>query len=309
LLNAHSALAIGPETDYFNLVWKPLERQGGLCHWPEIAEVLAKWFQKPTLRRVKLPEEAFLRYFYQVFREGDLTHRLILSTVLRYYAATQHKPYWGEKTPNHFMYVPAIKRTFPEAFVISIVRDPRDVHLSLTQVPWNRGNAVNHALQWREYQLIATHYQTLYGDRFFQVQFEELIQAPHAVLRAITERLGLAYEPQMLTRYQAAGLFDPRQEPWKRRATMPIDPFNRDKWRHALSPEEMYIFLCICGESLNALGYETTSRTRLKPLTALKGIDVRSLAWWLRALWRIRHHRDPWVAHPLTSATDNHCMP
>ncbi|MCY0877398.1 MAG: sulfotransferase [Firmicutes bacterium] len=301
LLNAHSCLAIGPETDYFNLVWKPLERQGGLAQWPPIAETLALWFQKPTLRALALPEELLLRYFYQLFREGALSHRLILATVLKYYAATQHKPYWGEKTPNHFMYVPAIKRIFPEAHVIAIVRDPRDVHLSLSQVPWNRGNAFNHALQWREYREVAARYRELYGERFLEVQFEALIQAPGKVLQEITARLGLAFEPQMLERYQQKPLFDPRQEPWKRRAVAPIDPTNRGKWRHTMTPDELAIFVAVCGRHLTALGYEAVSGATLNPLTTLRGLDVRSLGWWMRTKWRLHRYRDPWVARPLTA--------
>lgn len=299
LLSAHSKISIGPETDYFNMVWKPLEREKGFEQWDVVANYLSRWFQKPTMQPMNLPEEQLLSQFLKAWENQQLSHQVILSTVMAQYAESHRKSIWGEKTPNHFMYVPAIKKVFPEARIVSIVRDPRDVHLSLEKVPWSRGNAFNHAVQWREYQVIAERYQYLYGPSFRQVRFEDLIRDPAAVLRQLTQSLDLPFESDMLKRYQNETLFDPAKEPWKKQATMPIDPNNQGKWREKLAPDDLGIFSRVCGRYLKRLGYALPDGAKFVPSKAMSGLDHHSLAWWARTIWRVSRNRDPWVDQPI----------
>jgi hypothetical protein len=51
-------------------------------------------------------------------------------------ASAAGKARWVEKTPNHLLYLEEIRRYYPSAFILRIVRDPRDVALSLTGVPF-----------------------------------------------------------------------------------------------------------------------------------------------------------------------------
>ncbi len=302
LLSAHSRLAVAPETGYFNWVWKPIERAGGFLRWNLVEFHLKRWFQRPTLAPLKLAESGAMEMFHHAWDKGQLTHHLILESILGGYAANQGKEFWGEKSPEHFMYVPAIKSEFPDARIISIVRDPRDVHLSLAKVPWNRGNAFNHALQWREYQVMAKHYIKLYGSSFYQLRYEDLIQNPSLELERLMQHIGLKFEPKMLEQYHRQPLFDPSQEPWKNRARMPIDPENREKWRQGLKPDELGIFSRVCGRYLRQHGYELPDNISCSPRKLMTGLDRQSILWWARTRWRMRRNRDPWLDRPLAAA-------
>lgn len=299
LLSAHSKLAIGPETAYFNEVWKPVERASGLSVWPPVEQAIRAWVAKPSVGLMQLPLPDLLARLQAHFDHGELTHARILGTVMETYAGLQGKPFWGEKTPGHFMYVPVIKREFPSAKIIHIVRDPRDIHLSLTKVPWKTGNALNHAVQWREYQSLGIRYQAQYGHAFQLVRYEDLIVDPAGVLKRLTEAIGLAFEPEMLVRYQAQALYDPKDEPWKQRVAGAIDPTNAGKWRKELAPGALGIFEALCGRDMRQLGYDPPPAARFSPAVAVAGLDVAALVWWGRILWRIQRGRDPWLGRPV----------
>jgi hypothetical protein len=298
LLNAHSRVSFAPETGYFSMVWKPVERAGGFLRWDVVERTLVKWFGRPTLKPLKLKQSGVIDDFHQAFDQGLLTHQYIMASILGSYAAKHQKPIWGEKTPDHFMYVPAIKTEFPEARIISIVRDPRDVHLSLSKVPWSHGNAFNHALQWREYQALSRRYAKMYGSSYAQIRFEDLIANPSASLKTLTGQIGLEFEPEMLNRYKDQDLFDPKLEPWKNRTNSTIDPTNQENWRGQLSLEDLGVFNRVCGRYLKQMGYALPGEAHFSTRSALHGLDRESVMWWARTLWRVQRNRDPWMDRP-----------
>ena len=299
LLSAHSAIAIGPETNYFSRMWKPLTRGRGLCDWEAVETTLVQWLEKPTLQSMDLPVRQLLDTFRETWKTGTLTHRFILSHIMEQYAERRGKAIWGEKTPEHFMYVPAIKRVFPDARIIAIIRDPRDVHLSLVKVPWNRGNAFNHALQWRGYQILSQRYQNLFRGYYMTVRFEDLIRDPRSEMKRLLSGLHQRFEEDMLVRYRQEPLFDPQQEPWKKHASAPIDAANAYKWRTQMADEEIGIFSRVCGSYLTRYGYEIPGESRFRSKKALTGLDRRALLWWARTSWRVSRNRDPWTDQPM----------
>ena len=64
------------------------------------------------------------------------------------YAAAQGKPRWGEKTPQYLRMMGRIARTLPEARFVHIIRDGRDVALSLLAVEWGPTTVTGAAEQW-----------------------------------------------------------------------------------------------------------------------------------------------------------------
>ncbi len=295
LLSAHSQLAIGPETAYFDLVWKPLERGQSLGVWSEVERTLVSWFEKPSVALMKLPTAELLEEWHAAWTDGKLSHNLILSRVMEINAVRQGKTRWGEKTPGHFLFVPAIKHEYPDAHIVYIIRDPRDIHLSLTKVSWNTGNAFNHAVQWREYQAICQRYRARYGPSLIVIRYEDLVSDPGPVLAGLTEQLGLQFEEDMLTRYREQPLFDLRDEPWKQRVATTIDATNAGKWRTQLNPDLLGIFNRLCGSSLRQLGYDVPPGAKFSAAQALRQLDVHALIWWARMVWRITRGRDPWL--------------
>lgn len=301
LLNAHSQVAISPETDYFPRVWKPLARRAGTEDWTFVNSALSRFFEKLSVKLMGLPEAELRAEFHNAWKNRRLTHAAMLSRMFGLYAELRGKTIWGEKTPDHFMYVPAIKSTFPDARVIAITRDPRDVHLSLSKVPWSRGNALNHALQWRGYQSMAREFRMRYGETFIQIRYEDLITAPQKTMQDLCERLEITFEPQMIDRRDVELIFDPEHEPWKAAAAQAIDPTNRDKWRRRMPPAEIALFARICGKYMRRLDYDVPTNMGALPRPVLKNLEWRSVAWWARTRWRTKRGRDLWLGNPWRS--------
>ena len=56
------------------------------------------------------------------------------------------KQLWVEKTPNHILHLAMMRRLYPAAKVVRIVRDPRDSALSMAdRLPWASDFALDNA--------------------------------------------------------------------------------------------------------------------------------------------------------------------
>lgn len=119
-----------------------------------------------------------------------------------------------EQTPRYLFFVREILATFPQARVLNLVRDPRDVLLSQKN-KWKRRKlgASNiprrEALRaWANYHPVVISKlwasavqmgQALDGDpRFMTLKFEDLMADPQARVQDICEHIGVEYEPQMI---------------------------------------------------------------------------------------------------------------
>ncbi|MCA9310444.1 MAG: sulfotransferase, partial [Phycisphaerales bacterium] len=110
----------------------------------------------------------------------------------------------GEKTPHHEKYTARILDLFPQARFIHIVRDPRDVVVSLKKEHWMGGESIQRiahhvAKVWRRQQDVAERL----GPRVYRVlSYEDLVADPEAALRELCDFLGEAFDPAMLTYHQ-----------------------------------------------------------------------------------------------------------
>src|SRR5204863_6414452 len=64
------------------------------------------------------------------------------------YAAKHGKPRWGEKTPQYLKTMKRIAGALPEASFVHIIRDGRDVALSLLDVSWGPSTIEDAAVRW-----------------------------------------------------------------------------------------------------------------------------------------------------------------
>lgn len=119
-----------------------------------------------------------------------------------------------EQTPRYLFFVRELLETFPQARVLNLVRDPRDVLLSQKN-KWKRRKlgASNiprrEALRaWANYHpvVISKLWASAVGvagaldddPRFMSLKFEDLMADPEARVRDICDHVGIKYEPQMI---------------------------------------------------------------------------------------------------------------
>jgi len=284
ILNAHSQLAISPETHYFTK-YRHVGEQ--LAKTPNVdlrTELLGKLLKTPEFAAMGFSKEEMWGIYDLLLREKHVCHGVILSTILGQYARKHGKQRWGEKTPGHFRYVPLIKAAFPDAKVISVIRDPRDVSLSLRKVPWSSNNVLHHAWHWRQYVRLSQRYRTWYEDDYLEIKYEDLLSDPRTTLEELCDFLHLPFEPQMLSFYEKRALtFDLEREPWKRKASQPLDPTNMMKWVREMPPKEVKVAELLASRELKAKGYPVKgAHWDARLMLRVCSIVLSGLGWSLR---------------------------
>ncbi|WP_244935359.1 sulfotransferase family protein [Sphingomonas japonica] len=101
----------------------------------------------------------------------------------------------GDKSPLHITCVREILGDFPDAKVLHIVRDGREVALSAIQA-WKK-DPLRAIQQWTDAVMSAHHAGSAVPDRFLTLRFEDLKSNPTRTLEAACAFLGLEYEPGM----------------------------------------------------------------------------------------------------------------
>src|SRR5437868_932206 len=120
-LNRHSRIVIPPETKFFfSFFGHP--RRVQLRHLKRLNTDLGINLAEPAGR---ISSVADGRAFY------DAMARQYLERLQRTDAA-----YFGEKTPEHTGHLPRIQQLFPDAKILVLYRDGRDVAVSLSKMPW-----------------------------------------------------------------------------------------------------------------------------------------------------------------------------
>jgi Sulfotransferase family len=238
--------------------------------------------------------------------EERLTPRMTtgaaIAAIYEAYAAARGKPRWGDKTPMYMEYLPLLRRLFPDARFVHLIRDGRDAALSFLSMPegvvtrtWAYPtSAADFACQWRAEVRAARALGRRVGpSRYLELRYEALVEDPERELRRICAFAGLSFEPAMLG---FAGEVDVSRKPHQQSLTRPPTPGLRD-WRKDLPAKDTAAFEEVAGDLLAELGYETHDRpvgargrlrrARYRALTS--GWKAAAYAFQRSPLWVSRH--------------------
>jgi hypothetical protein len=153
---------------------------------------------------------------------------------------------WGDKTPEYTHDLDVLGKLFPEAKYVHLVRDGRDVALSVMGRYWGPKNVFSAAHEWRE--------SVAQIDDFFrdhpelqtlEITYEQLLRDPVDTFRELIKFLEIDNRGGALLDSLATDL---------QRDLMST---NFDKWRRDLSPEQRTLFERVAGDLLRRHGYET----------------------------------------------------
>jgi hypothetical protein len=233
ILASHSQVAMPPETQFMS---NALRQAAGATRGDRVIDL-------PAFLEV-LRTNVYTRSFTE---DGDLaeldTGRQwgvgeVLDTLLLRYAQTKGKSRWGEKTPHHLWYWRGLDRLFPCCKFVIVVRDGRDVALSLCKVPWASDSIYVNAYRWMMEQRIARRIRkSLGGARAYCVQYEKLVQDPGKTLAPLCSFLDLEFEPSMLDDAATQGeVVHALEQGWKSRNLEKVFTTSVGRYRRELSP-------------------------------------------------------------------------
>jgi hypothetical protein len=189
----------------------------------------------------------------------------------RLYAESQGKPRWGDKTPGYVRSMRLVQKVMPEARFVHIIRDGRDVALSLVPRSWGPSTFAEAADNWRRRIEVARR-QRPHLHHYAEVHYEDLVTDTESVLRRVAEFVELDFDPAMLRYHERAGerLAEKARDlhkPWgtisaesriesHALAERPPQADRIARWRTEMSDEDRRVYESIAGEALRATGYE-----------------------------------------------------
>jgi len=202
-------------------------------------------------------------------RTGAVAYRAALEAPFLAYAALHAKPRWADKTPYYVGELDQVKRVFPEARIVNLVRDGRDVGMSLLRVPFGPGNVWAAARQWRAAVDAGDGAAARYGDDVLTIRYEDLVAEPDAVARRVCAFCEIAYRPEMLAiEESAAGRLAAGQEGWFTELYAGIGTRSVGKWRTGMTRSQQAVFAAGAAEALRRHGYDVPDAGQPPPVPA-----------------------------------------
>jgi LPS sulfotransferase NodH len=258
------------ESNVFNLL---APRFGDLSVPANREKLMDAWLQSKLFRASFLNAGDIRSQVIAHCRNGGDFLRIVMQAVAR----SQGVQRWADNSPEELLHALTIKEVLPDALFIHMIRDGRDVSLSLDARPhkwvrpfsWDRENSLAVTGIFWEWMVEGGRKQgRKLGADYLEIRFEDLQAEPHATLQKIGEfiRHDLNYE-----RILQVGIGSVR-EPNTSFKGDPGGPVGR--WKKRISPEKLALFQQLVGGTLRDLGYPLADAEA--PADRLQGLRLRA---------------------------------
>jgi hypothetical protein len=263
MLDAHPELTIPPETHFVPSLIKAVREEGT----PEAALAAMKGHREWA--DFGFSDEEVLGWFRALddLRPGDAVRAFYEA-----YARRVGKPRWGDKTPKYVMSMPLIQRAMPEVHFIHVIRDGRDVALSVLDRTVRDIDAAHVAGRWKKKVSTAREVaQRL--EHYLEIRYEDLILDTEPTLHQVCEFIELDWDPAMLEYHERAPerlqemarelpatgrakhLSVERRMATHAMTTKPPSVERVSRWRREMGEEDRVAFEEVGGDLLAELGY------------------------------------------------------
>jgi hypothetical protein len=248
VVDAHPKVAILPEANWiYHVLMDPsvVIENGAVA--PGLVPTL---LEHPKFRPLGITHEHLTRL---IGEHSRISYSSFVSRIFDLYGEMQGKELVGNKTPGLARRLDVIHAMWPEARIVHLIRDGRDVYLSmknrLLHTPlggWSDDPVSSAALWWElNVQKGRNARRSFAPELYYEVRFESLVNNPGEVCTELCTFLGVPYSEAMVR------LYEKRK---RKRASQPITPALRD-WRSQMQSKDIEIFEAAAGKTLEDLGY------------------------------------------------------
>jgi hypothetical protein len=264
MLDAHPQLTIPPETHFVPDLIKAARADGATAE-----DALAAMKSAREWGDFGFSDEemlARLRALPQI-KPGP-----VVRTFYEAYTEQQGKPRWGEKTPTYVQKMKLIQRALPEARFVHVIRDGRDVALSVLDRTVRDLTAADVATRWQK-KISKAREDAPQLEHYTEIRYEDLILDTEPVLRRVCEFIELPWDDRMLAYHERSGerlqemaralpgdgraqeLSVERRMQTHAMTTKPPSADRVARWRAQMSSEQRAEFEAVAGDLLVELGY------------------------------------------------------
>jgi LPS sulfotransferase NodH len=233
------------------------------------ARIVDAWMRSKGFARTGLDASSLSSQLLANFHTGGDFIRIVMNGVAQHQGVNR----WAVYDPDNALHIPRIKADLPDALFVHIIRDGRDIALSLMKMgefrpfPWSRQarGLLETALYWEWMVETGRQNGQHIPQDYLEIHYEDLVTDPHGTLATLGQFLDhdLDYE-----RIQRTGLGRLRESNSSFRGEAkqtPQNPVNR--WKDRLSDEEIADIEALVGASLEQSGYPLTTTPELRRLS------------------------------------------
>jgi hypothetical protein len=218
----------------------------------------------------------------------------VTSRLFEIWARKEGRPRWGDKTPHYVGEIPLLIELFPDAQVIHIIRDGRDVALSWLRTQFEPRNLYTAARMWKEMVTKGRRDgAVLSGHCYMELRYETLLAEPEATMREVCEFLNEPWDPAVLSPSSIDAKFVPGNRAIAGAVLQgDIVRDNAGKWRAGMSLSQRSLFESVAGDLLRELDYpvEDFARPLSRGMEILLATDHR-LRVLASGLWKLHRPR------------------
>lgn len=258
MLDAHPNIAIPFETNFIPKFFFRLSGFEPLANHNNLLRLLTQIQQDDFVRRGELASLGVDNVLSSV---REPTFPALVDSLFRLHAENQGKRRWGDKTPGTEIYINLLGQMFPQARILHVIRDGRDVAISRLHA-WGNPPLIKIAHDWANRVAIGRTMGRVLGVRYREVRYEDVVTETERTLRSICRWLQEPFDPGMLEYHRFANAkLPPESIQYHRSSISPPDPGKLYIWRHRMSVYDRAIFQTIAGSLLWSLGYEVEQNT------------------------------------------------
>jgi Sulfotransferase family len=235
-----------------------IPRFGSIGNRKNRERILATWLRSKGFRRTGLEAAQLSARILSDCRTGGDFLRIVMDAV----AQSQGARRWAVYDPDNLLRIERVRADIPNALFVHIIRDGRDVALSLKKMggfsplPWDRSETkslVATALYWEWMVRRGREHGRKYPSDYIEIHYEDLITKP----REILAKLGCFIAHDLdYSRIQGAALgrLSESNSSFREEAgTEQISPLGR--WKERLSRSQVAAIEAAVGKCLEETGY------------------------------------------------------
>jgi hypothetical protein len=267
LLDCHPLVAVTPETHWIPR-WYEKKRGKGIT--PEglvRKKLIRKLLAFPRFSELGIDQaeaEAMTK------PRGTVSYAQFITRLFDLYGKKRCKKLVGDKTPGYARNLDTLHALWPTAKLVHLIRDGRDVCLSVLSWQrakgWNKGQGLARFTAWSESPVCAAALwwdwhvrlareagRAIGPDVYAELRYEALVTDPPGECRKLCRFLDIPFDEDMLRLYECRArqaTAGDVKHPWQ-----PITPGRRD-WRSQMSTQDVELFEAAAGSLLDELGYE-----------------------------------------------------
>jgi hypothetical protein len=236
-----------------------IPKYGSMANRANREKIIATWFRSKGFRRTGLPRETFSPRIENDCRTGGDFIRVVLDSV----AEQQHARRWAFYDPDNVLHFRRVKQDIPNATFVHIIRDGRDIALSLKKMggfaplPWDqseRNSLVATALYWEWMVKHGKECGKLFPADYIEVRYEDLITQPRETLKRLGGFIDHNLDYDHIQSESLGSLSKTNSSFREESAKEKINPLGR--WKERLSKENIAAIESTVGACLEENGYQ-----------------------------------------------------